>query len=290
MCQTPYYAKDENLVSIPVPCGKCPECLSRRISGWSFRLCQTARKAKSSNFITLTYDTQHVPITSKGWMSLDKRHVQLFFKRLRKSHVGRVESVEAPIRYYAAGEYGTTSKRPHYHILLFNADLSKIQDAWGMGSVHYGNSTSVNEATAGYTLKYMSKPRLIPMHKNDDRVPEFALMSKGLGKEYLTPQMIAWHKASLLDRMYLNIEDGKKIAMPRYLKDKIYTPLERSEIAGHHKALIEQKETDRHYYVDQDGYLKPKYYSPIEEHNRAQAVQAAFIRMYSRSTSNRDKI
>lgn len=41
--------------------------------------------------------------------------------------------------------------------------------------------------------------------------------------------------------MYLTIEDGKKIAMPRYYKEKIYSHMERSEISGFQKGEIERR-------------------------------------------------
>lgn len=128
----------------------------------------------SAQFITLTYDTKHVPITKNLFMSLRKRDVQLFMKRLRFMH-GPLKDGQKPIKYYVAGEYGGRTLRPHYHIILFNADLKHIQSAWDLGQVHYG---TVTDASVGYTLKYISKPGRIPLHRNDDRVPEFALMSK----------------------------------------------------------------------------------------------------------------
>lgn len=154
-----------------VPCGKCPDCVKRRTSQWSFRLMQEEKVSSSAHFITLTYDTSHAPITQAGYMSLQKRDLQLFFKRLRKVHANR-------IRYYAVGEYGGKTCRPHYHLILFNADIAKIQPCWNLGSVHYGQ---VSGASVGYTLKYMAKRGRIPMHKNDDRIPEFGLMSKRSG-------------------------------------------------------------------------------------------------------------
>lgn len=169
-CKTPFMVQHEGR-NLPVPCGKCPFCRARRISGWSFRLLQEERHSLSSLFITLTYDTKHVPITERGFMSLAKRDVQLFFKRLRKANVGK-------LKYYVAGEYGGKTNRPHYHIILFGAEVSTIQEAWGLGSVHYG---TVSGASVGYTLKYMSKKGKIPLHSNDDRVPEFSLMSKSWG-------------------------------------------------------------------------------------------------------------
>lgn len=160
-----------------VPCGKCPECTARRVSGWSFRLMQEEKNSISAHFITLTYDTNHVHITPNGFMGLKKRDLQLFFKRLRKAHAKDLAFGGKRIKYYACGEYGGRTLRPHYHVILFNAKCELIQGAWQLGSVHYGK---VSGASVGYTLKYISKPSKIPMHRNDDRLKEFALMSKGL--------------------------------------------------------------------------------------------------------------
>lgn len=263
---TPYGVKSKvnPNETINVPCGKCPACFARRTSGWSFRLLQEDKISKSSYFITLTYDTSNVPISPNGFMSLSKRDVQLFFKRLRKAHT------DAGIKYYAVGEYGGKSFRPHYHLLLFNAKIELIQPAWDLGNIHYGKVTG---ASVGYTLKYMSKVSRIPMHCNDDRVPEFGLMSKGLGANYLTDNMVKWHKDVLNLRMYCNLPDGKKISMPRYYKDKIYTEDERSVIAffTRQKMLLEleKKEQNPNYYIekfyaDEAAFRKMKndYYKP----------------------------
>lgn len=202
-----------------VPCGKCPACYARRVSQWSFRLVQEDKVAISSHFITLTYDTNNVPITQAGFMGLDKRDLQLFFKRLRKRHDRSVR-----IRYFAVGEYGGKSMRPHYHVILFNADIKLIDQAWSLGMVHYGTVTG---ASIGYCMKYISKPSKIPLHKNDDRKKEFAIMSQGLGITYLSPSMVKWHLSDGPNRMYVTTLDGKKIGMPRYYKNKIYSDSQR---------------------------------------------------------------
>lgn len=226
-CLTPF-APDKNKPSKVVACGKCPRCKSRVVSGWSFRLMQQYKIAETADWITLTYAPEHMNhiITDNGFMTLCKRDVQLFLKNLRYAQFG---SNESNIKYFAVGEYGGRFNRPHYHITLFNARRELIQNAWKKGNVFYGD---VNEASVGYTLKYMMKDGKIPMHQRDDRVKEFRLMSKGLGKNYLTPAMIAWHKANLTERMYCNLSGGKKISMPRYYKDKIYNEIERKEIAN----------------------------------------------------------
>lgn len=209
----------------PVPCGKCPPCRSRRASGWSFRLMQQDKISDSSHFITLTYDTNKVPIRMPGLMSLNKRDVQLFFKRLRKEN-----DPNKKIKYFVAGEYGSKTYRPHYHAIIFNAQISTIQPAWGLGQIHYG---TVSGSSIGYTLKYMCKENKHspPFGEWDDREPEFQLMSKGLGVNYLSENINKWHKSDLENRMYCPLEDGKKIAMPRYYKDKLYDDDEREIIA-----------------------------------------------------------
>lgn len=184
MCLNPIRLTKKVQRETDVPCGRCPECTQRRASGWSFRLMNELKRVSSAYFITLTYATTHVPITKKGFLSLRKKDVQLFIKRLRKLHPKSHDT----IKYYAAGEYGGKTKRPHYHIILFNSKLELIGKAWKMGDIHYG--MDVNEASVGYTLKYISKPSRIPEHKNDDRLPEFALMSKLWAQ---TTSLIRWY-------------------------------------------------------------------------------------------------
>lgn len=231
-CLKPFTKKD---TQEQFPCGKCPNCSARRVSGWSFRLMQQNKIANTALFLTLTYSTDKVPLTPRGYMTLNKTeyettitstgkvrkkqissHLQQFFKLLRKKQYGNGKS---DIKYYACGEYGSKYNRPHYHVILFNARIDLIQDCWEHGYIHYG--MDVDEAAVGYTLKYMSKPSRIPMHVNDDRVKEYALMSKGLGANYLTQAIIQYHNQSY-EFMNCVLPDGKKIAMPRYYKLKIY--------------------------------------------------------------------
>lgn len=211
---------------IPCPCGKCLPCLKRRVSAWSFRLMQEDKRSDSALFVTLTYDTNHVPITPRGFMTLRKSDVQKFMKRLRKRHTGK------PLKYYYAGEYGGKTMRPHYHMILFNAEHKDVEASWQLGQVHYG---TVSEASVGYTLKYIVKPGKIPLHKNDDRQPEYSNMSKRLGDNYLTPKIIKWHKNDLVSRTYVPLPGGQKAPMARYYKDKIYSKREKADIADYHQ-------------------------------------------------------
>lgn len=295
MCYSKIYLKD---LDISVPCGKCPPCTAKIVSQWSFRLMQEEKVCDSCVFLTLTYDTKHVPITKKGFMSLHKPdweyriakkgkrkgeivrsqvdcHLQQFFKRLRKSQFG---NKAGNIKYFAVGEYGSKYMRPHYHAIIFNAKLELLQDAWQYGELYYG--MNVSEAAVGYTLKYMSKPSKIPLHKNDDRVKEFRLMSKGLGEAYINQKTIQYHNDHY-EHMHLTLPDGKKIGMPRYYKQKIYEEYNRI-IFG--KLGFQRMQ-------EQKNALLSKYNLTIEEYeHRVQQAKESAYRKQIKKSAERQKV
>lgn len=280
MCFTPLTVRQKlnPNVSVAVPCGRCVECYARRVSGWSFRLMQEAKVSTSAWFVTLSYDTRFVPISDNGYLTLSRtrkkwneskkkwKHVgsdlQNFFKRLRKLHPDGVS-----LRYYACGEYGDKTHRPHYHIILFNARIELIEKAWCIDGVALGNIKfgDVNGASIGYTLKYMSKAQKVPMFDGDDRVAEFAVMSKGLGANYLTNDAVWWHLADLENRMHLTLPDGRKVAMPRFYKDKLYMDYQRSVIAAKSRIKMEQK------FLEEDAKL-----TDADRRNKVEDVAASF--------------
>lgn len=221
VCDTPLYVQRSkaSLDKVPVPCGRCPPCKQRRVNSWVFRLMKEYERSTDAHFVTITYDTDHVPITKNGFMTLDKSDVQKYFKRLRKLMPG------ITFKYYLAGEYGTQNKRPHYHFIAFNCPNEQFYfDAWGNGTVHVGK---VTDNSVAYTMKYIDKHQFRPMHGRDDRLPEFSLMSKGLGDNYLTDDVKQYHKSDI-SVMYLTKPGGYRIAMPRYYRNKIFTDLEKS--------------------------------------------------------------
>lgn len=315
-CLKPFFVKDGNGKQVLIPCGKCPKCRARKVSAWSFRLLQEDKVSKSAYFITLTYNDENLPITRNGYPTLRKRDLQLFFKRLRKGSAKKSRVYKRPIKYYAVGEYGGKIGRPHYHIILFNADVSKIQDAWSnykwvysgskykrrsknsyptinkkwrrkvwnhMGHVHYGNQKQgVSGASVGYTLKYMLKDKDHTRLKHDDSRPPFAVMSKGLGKDYLTPAMCRWHRDDLNHRMYVNLELRKKASMPRYYKDKIYTAKEREQIAQYSRDSLTTKILEDLFslYKSDPDYVKTY---QQKKRNQDQAVEAAYYKQKTKS-------
>lgn len=144
---------------IQIPCGQCILCRLEHARQWAVRITHEAQLWDQSSFITLTYDDEHLP--NHG--SLDYSHLQKFWKRLRKTL--------GPLRYYAVGEYGDNTLRPHYHACVFGHAFTEnrlilrtaptmlwtnqqLNDAWGMGHVSVGALTF---QTAQYTASYVTK-------------------------------------------------------------------------------------------------------------------------------------
>lgn len=111
-----------------IRCGKCMGCRIDKSKEWANRCLLELEYHKSAYFLTITYDDQFVPISyysdpatgeAQPSLTLRKRDFQLFMKRLRKRHV-------KPLRFFAAGEYGDNTFRPHYHAIIFGLELGDL--------------------------------------------------------------------------------------------------------------------------------------------------------------------
>lgn len=196
-----------------IPCGKCNFCLERRRFGWSFRLHQELGISRSAFFFTLTYRNEDLPFVN-GLPSLWPKDAQDWLKRFRKL---QAKYSDWKLRYYLIGEYGEDrGKRPHYHVIIFNVcekALVGLRESWGHGNVRVG---TVTDASIWYVLKFHVNPLTVA----DGRVQAFSRASLGIGKNYLTREMIAWHKED--DRHFAVMKGGYKVALPRYYRDKIF--------------------------------------------------------------------
>lgn len=230
--------------TIPVRCGKCEGCLKTNINNWSFRLLIEAKRSTSVAFVTLTYSPEFVPLTDSLLPTLSKTDVQKFFKRLRKSTRNK-------LRYFVVGEYGSHSYRPHYHLILFNTESRRsIENAWmvqgnPIGNCHIGDS--IDNGAIPYTLKYMYKKGLVPAFSEDDRLPEFRMMSKKLGSNYLSKEIIEYHLKDLENRQFV-VNNGYKLAMPRYFREKLI------EYSGRPKEAFRPKDQSVFMTEDDDDY------------------------------------
>lgn len=228
MCYTPVRLKskynqkrDRMEGAMTVPCGKCPKCKERRANDWIFRLEQQSRLHQFTLFVTLTYSPENVPRAENSKrLTLCKRDLQLFMKRLRKN-TGRKN-----IKYYACGEYGDDTWRPHYHLIMFDVGYNEVDKAWNLGLIDF---QVVKSGAYSYVTKYICKDKRVPAYVGDDRQREFSLMSKNLGINYVTQSIIDWHVNN--EASYIVKEGGFKSAMPRYYREKIFTEEQRDRLA-----------------------------------------------------------
>lgn len=196
-------------------CGQCLPCRMNRRRTWTHRLMLEAMDHQDKTFVTLTYSPKFLP--SDGGLSPE--HLRDWLKRFRRRIEPRV------VRYFAVGEYGDETWRPHYHVALFGVkpcdyalvprkyrricrcpQCLDVRETWKFGHV----SLDILEAKsaqyiAGYVVKKMTgrdDPRL------NGRLPEFARMSlkPGIGANAM------FDVASALMRLSL---DG---AVPSVLK------------------------------------------------------------------------
>ena len=170
-CRKPYF-----LGRTPVGCGQCIPCRVHRRRVWTVRQVLESLTHTSNAFVTLTYNQENLPEDG----SLVPRHLQLFFKRLRKN----LDPIR--VRFFSVGEYGDTSYRPHYHASLFGLGLQHsqvIEKSWPHGFVQVAEFNYYTaQYTCGYVVKKMTKPDDTRLN---GRYPEFARMSNrpGIGAD-----------------------------------------------------------------------------------------------------------
>lgn len=201
-----YLGSDLNYTSpIEVPCSKCVGCKADQSLMWSIRAYHESSLYEQNSFVTLTYDDKNLPADGK----IDKTHLQKFFKRLRKSG--------EKIRYFACGEYGEKTRRPHYHAIIFGKDwleekvtinenlytAESLAQIWGLGMVSIAPVTMASICyVCGYVTKKINDP------------DTFNLMSRrpGIGSQFLEK-----YKEDLLRTSSVTI-DGREYPIPkRYL-------------------------------------------------------------------------
>lgn len=132
---------------IAVPCGQCSECRSLKVSSYKLRAYYHAKETLEkfpSSFVlfdTLTYNDYYLPHLSDhtpyayghrdNISCFNRRHLQLFFKRLRQKLVRDGYNVANNLDYFLTSEFGNEdeyiyngqlrkhTRRPHYHVLFF---------------------------------------------------------------------------------------------------------------------------------------------------------------------------
>lgn len=229
---------------LKIPCGQCIGCRLDYTRSWADRLMLelSTTPDQKACFVTLTYSDDNVPYCFDDdndpdhlcpvSHSLDKRDFQLFMKRLR------FHFSDLKIRFLGCGEYGSSTLRPHYHLILFGLSMDDfddlrvlkrnklnqllytsdtLRDIWSNGHV---SIAPVTYYTCAYVARYNLKKSYGLSHKPSEfAVEPFILMSRrpGIGSEYfdLHPECID------NSAIFLGTDCGsRKISIPRYFWKK----------------------------------------------------------------------
>lgn len=124
---------------IDIPCGQCVGCRLDYSKQWATRCVLESLQYEHNYFITLTYNNEFLPQKENYVIDYETgeagekfysaplvpEHLTKFMKDLREYFRSHYEHVG--IRFFACGEYGESSMRPHFHILLFNCPIPDLE-------------------------------------------------------------------------------------------------------------------------------------------------------------------
>lgn len=248
----------------PIPCGQCIGCRIDKSREWANRMLLELPYSDNAYFVTLTYDDEHLPMSEYHDIlglagevcdaaTLRKKDFQLFMKRLRKRF-------GEGIRYYAAGEYGSKTFRPHYHAIIYNLPLQdlklykvsprgdkyynseELQKVWPFGYVVVAD---VTWETCAYTARYVTKKltgKQAYFYDYFNVEPEFSLMSRrpGLGKEWYNEHGAEAYKSYIIT---VSTQNGMKQFKPPHYYDTLYDqeePARLKEVKEQQRKMAQQ--------------------------------------------------
>lgn len=209
----------ETGIAIKLPCGKCAGCKLEQSRQWAVRCMHEKRLNNASMFLTLTYSDANLPPGG----NLVPSDLTKFLKRLW--HVNNA------LRYFACGEYGDHTDRPHYHVLVLDQDFTDkrpiksgskytlyesatLSRLWPFGHCAIGDVTF---ESAAYVARYCMKKRQNGKTRSDGKTPEYIVMSRnpGLGAGYFDK-----YRDEIINHDTI-IVNGLPAALPRFYDNKL---------------------------------------------------------------------
>lgn len=214
------------LESFQFDCRKCLPCRLNQAREKAIRAFHESKMHPENSFLTLTYDDDHLESPR-----LIYAHIQTFMDSLRNRYPTR------KISYMVTGEYGDKTKRPHWHLLLFNYSgpnpkhkyttdhgervytSQELTDLWGKGNVEFGSLTM---DSASYVARYAAKKLTHGKDQDHDYHPIHKTSSRyAIGRSWIEK-----YYKSTFDNGFVILPNGSQAAIPRYYVDwlKKYHP------------------------------------------------------------------
>lgn len=230
---------------VAVPCGHCDVCKGTKVDSFAER-CELETQCYSHlpYFVTLTYNDE-----CRNPDGLSVTDTQLFLKRFRDRL--RYAGFNDRFRYVICGEYGHTTHREHYHLLLWNLypgfglKYTEIRDllrkSWNKGFIYMsivspyykvrgsGHGLSKPEKCFKYVAKYICKDCQVPPGKN----PAFLHTSRrngGIAAPFLDRHAPYIRDKKIIDFKYLDRFSNtlKSVVLSRYNLNRLFPSFSQS--------------------------------------------------------------
>ncbi|AXH74421.1 MAG: replication initiator protein [Microviridae sp.] len=246
---------DPRTAFVPVPCGKCMECMKQRANAWRIRLIEEIKVNKNGKFVTMTFSEESLneldkavqEAAAKNIVELNKETgrkykpveitgyeldneiatlaVRRFLERWRKRY-------GVSVRHWLVTELGQEkTERLHIHgVIWTDVNKNKVEEIWKYGNVNKREKNwednYCNEQTISYIVKYLNKADEI--HREYKPI---TLCSPGIGANYIKDTDARRHqfKGNETKQDYIN-RQGYKLALPTYYRKKIYNDEEREAL------------------------------------------------------------
>lgn len=250
-CVDPYMTPK----GIIYPCGQCEHCRRTKGLEWVIRANHELLTEKNGvMFITLTYSPKNLRVRAKKKQvkgdcrgTLVKRDEQLFKKRFR-NFWEKTLGQKNKLRFILAGEYGTLRYRPHYHAIIFGADINILQKyiidnyekinsykkwngdkdlidtlfghIWNLGHVDVDRK-QIHEHALQYVIGYIRKKignRFggKEIYEDNGRIRPYLVTSQGIGRDWCDKNLESWTQTLKVGWL------GKQVSIPRYYLKRVY--------------------------------------------------------------------
>lgn len=294
--------KDERTLYVPVGCGYCSECRNQKANGWKIRLQKEFEKDSKGLFFTFTISDESIEKLNEPEMNYDAnliatKAVRRYLERIRKE-TGK------SVKHWLVTELGENeTERIHIHGIIWS-HKEAVLNKWGYGNVKIKEFWG--ERTINYIVKYMMK---VP-EKHEEYIPK-VLCSKGIGENYLNTEDAKKNRfkgfLGTETNETIRLRTGKKIGLPIYYRNKIYSEQEREElwlnkldekkrwVKGVKIDIMENEETyekARTYYAaidEREGYINKPYSQQYNKKRYAASKKYAKMREELRALKSKER-
>lgn len=221
---------------VPIGCGRCMECMSKKKREWQIRLTEEIETSENGIFITLTFSNESIKkiicenetLQKLEGYELDNeiatRAVRLWLERWRKKY-GK------SLRHWLVTELGHNgTENIHLHGIIWTNTPEAVETTWQYGYIWPNKKTTlknyVNVKTVNYIIKYINKVDL-----NHKYYKPIILTSPGIGANYTKTARFTRHKYNgTTTKETYKTRSGHEVSIPIYYRNKAYTDEEKEKL------------------------------------------------------------